>query len=104
VHLLLGDLAFDDEVTPNINRDPRSTTTVWQSSLASRKAYEKALTMADLSPTLRAEALYKLGMVSEALENKRASAREYWEKAAAADPDCRYGRMAQEMLKTMPAK
>jgi tetratricopeptide (TPR) repeat protein len=104
-HLLLGDLAYDDEVAPNPSlRDPRSTTSVWQSELASRKAYEKALAMTDLSPSLRAEGLYKMGMVSEELEHKRASAREYWEKAVAADPDCRYGRMAQEMLKKVPAK
>lgn len=104
-HLLLGDLAFDDEMAPNPNlRDPRSTTSMWQSALASRKAYEKALSIADLSPDLRAEALYKIGMVSEELEHKRASARDAWEKATAADPDCRYGRMAQEKLMSMPAK
>ncbi len=104
-HLLLGDLAFDDEAAPNAAlRDSRSTTSMWQSALASRKAYEKALSLADLSPELRAEALYKIGVVSAELENKRASARESWEKAMAADPDCRYGRMAQEKLKGIPAK
>ena len=104
-HLLLGDLAFDDEVAPSAAlRDSRSTTSVWQSALASRKAYENALSVADLTPDLRAEALYKIGLVSEELEHKRALARESWEKAAAADPDCRYGRMAQEKLKSLPAK
>ncbi|HYL80754.1 MAG TPA: hypothetical protein VEU07_08075 [Candidatus Acidoferrum sp.] len=104
-HLLLGDLAFDDEAAPNPNlRDSRGTTSMWQGALASRKAYEKALSIADLSPDLRAEALYKIGMVSEELENKRASARDSWEKATAADPDCRYGRMAQAKLKSTPAK
>jgi tetratricopeptide (TPR) repeat protein len=104
-HVLLGDLAYDDEVAPNPSlRDPRNPTTEWQSALASRKAYETTLAIADLSPNLRAEVLYKLGRVSEELEHKRASAREYWEKAVAADPDCRYGRLAQEKLTTVPAK
>ena len=104
-HLLLGDLAYDDEVAPKVStRDPRGDTAVWRSTPASRKAYETALAIADLPSDVRAEALYKIGMVSDELENKRPAARQYWEKAAAADPDCRYGRMAQEKLKAVLGK
>jgi hypothetical protein len=38
------------------------------------------------------------------LVNKRGVVRDYWEKVAAADPASRYGRMAQEQLKAVPAK
>jgi hypothetical protein len=104
-HLLLGDLAYDDEMGPNINtRDPRGDTARWQSTLACRKAYESALAIPDLSSDLRAEALYKIGVASAELEHKVAVARDYWQSAAAADSDSRYGRMAQEKLKAVPAK
>lgn len=104
-HLLLGDLAYEDEVGAKLKPNaPSGYDARWQGSPASRKAYETALAMADLPPDLQAEALYKIGVVSDELENKKAAARGYWEKAAAADPDCRYGRMAQEKLKALPAK
>ena len=98
--LLLGDLAYDDELSPA----PGSNTTVWRGTLASRKAYETALAIPGLPHDLRAEALYKIGVVSDVLDRKGAAARQYWEQAAAADPACRYGRMAQERLKAVPAK
>jgi tetratricopeptide (TPR) repeat protein len=103
--ILLGDLAYDEEVAPQVTtRDPRGDTAVWRSSAASRKAYETALAIPDLPHDLRAEALYKLGVLSDVLERKNAAARQYWEQAAAADPGCRYGRMAQEKLKAVPAR
>ncbi len=104
--LLLGDLTYDDEVSAvtTASRDPRGETARRFAGLASRKQYEKALTFPDLRPAHRAEALYKLGMVFAELENKKAAAREYWKSAMAADPVCRYGAMAQEKLKMVPAK
>ncbi len=104
-HLLLGEMAYEDGVTPAADpRDPRGDSARRQNALASHKAYETALAMADLPSDLRAEALYKLGLVSAGLENKRGVARDYWEKAAAADPASRYGKMAQEQLRVVPAK
>ncbi|HSB71500.1 MAG TPA: hypothetical protein VLT62_19405 [Candidatus Methylomirabilis sp.] len=104
-HLLLGDLAYEDEMATKVNpRDPRSDTSVWRSSAVSRKAYETALAIPDLPHDLRAEALYKIGVVSDEVDRKSAAARQHWEQAAAADPACRYGRMAQEKLKAVPAK
>ncbi len=58
--------------------------------------------MPDLPAPLRAEALYKLGVISAELERKPEAAREYWERAVAADPACRYGRMAQRRLQAHP--
>jgi hypothetical protein len=104
-HLLLGDLAYDDEVAPKVStRDPRGDTARWQSTLACRKSYETALAIADLPPDLRAEALYKIGVVSAELENRPAIARDYWQRATATDSASRYGRMAQEKLKAVPSK
>ncbi len=105
-HLLLGDMAYDEAVaSPGADpRDPRVESAKLWITQACRKAYETVLALADLSPDLRAEALYKIGLVSADLENKKAVAREWWEKAAAADPASRYGRLAQEKLKAAPAK
>jgi tetratricopeptide (TPR) repeat protein len=64
----------------------------------------KALAMPDLPATLGAETLYKLGRLSADLEKKPRDAREYWERAVAADPSCRYGMMAQNRLKAGPAR
>jgi hypothetical protein len=104
--LLLGDLAYDDDVdamtAPPGN--PRAEIARRYAGQAPRKQYEKVLALPDLRPALRAEALYKLGVVSAEIENKKGVAREYWERAVAADPVCRYGIMAQERLKTIPAK
>ena len=104
--LLLGDLAYDDDInamtaTPG---NPGAEIARRYAGQAPRKQYEKALAIPDLRPALRAETFYKLGVVSAELENKKAAAREYWERAAAADPVCRYGLMAQEKLKAVPAK
>jgi hypothetical protein len=62
------------------------------------------LALPDLPSELQAEALFKMGLVSEELESKKGDARGWWEKAAAAEPASRYGRMAQEKLKAVPAK
>lgn len=98
--LLLGDLAYDDEVdalkAPPGN--PRAEIARWFAGQTPRKQYEKVLALPDLRPEVRAEALYKLGVVSAQLENKQGTAREYWQQAAAADPACRYGKLAQEKL------
>ncbi len=102
-HLLLGDMAYEEamESRPGPVTVPNQK---WWMGVESRKAYEAALALTDLPPDLRAEAFYKIGIVSAELEKKRDVAREYWEKAVAADPDSRYGRMAQEKLKTVSAK
>jgi len=105
-HLLLGDMAYDEAVeSPKGDpRDPRVETTRLRNTQVSRKAYETVLALADLPPDLCAEALYKMGLVSGELENKKGVAREWWEKAAAADPTSRYGGMAQQKLKAASSK
>jgi hypothetical protein len=104
--LLLGDLAYDDDVDAlgTARRNPRAEIARRYAGQAPRKHYERVLVIPALRPALRAEAFYKLGVVSAKLEKKKAAAREYWERAAAADPDCRYGVMAQEKLKAVPVK
>jgi len=97
--LLLGDMAYDEKGLSN-TADP---TVRWRSIMALRKAYENVLAAADVPPDLRAEALFKMGMISADFEKKNEAARDYWQQAVAADPDSRYGRMAQERLKTVPA-
>jgi tetratricopeptide (TPR) repeat protein len=99
-HLLLGDMAYDEAVT----HPTADLTTRWRSGLEIRKRYEMVLALPDLTPELRAEALFKMGMVSTEFENKKELAREYWGQAAAADPASRYGRMAQEKLKAASSK
>jgi tetratricopeptide (TPR) repeat protein len=104
--MLLGDLAYDDDVdamkAPAGN--PRAEIARRFAGQAPRKQYEKVLALPDLRPEVRAEALYKLGVVAAQLENKQGTAREYWQRAAAADPDCRYGKLAQEKLQAGPTK
>jgi tetratricopeptide (TPR) repeat protein len=104
--LLLGDLAYDSEVS-SLAQPPgspaRESAQRW-AGLAPRKEISKVLTMPDLPAPLRAEALYKLGVISAALERKPEAAREYWDRAVAADPACRYGRMAQRRLQAAPGK
>ena len=104
--LLLGDLAYDDDVEaltlPAGN--PRAEVAKRYVGQEPRKQYEKVLAISDLRPALRAEAFYKLGVVSAQLEKKITAAREYWERAAAANPECRYGVMAQQRLKAVSAK
>jgi tetratricopeptide (TPR) repeat protein len=104
-HLLLGDIAYEDGIHASADRDQaRRELGRWQGAQISRRAYEAALALPDLPFGLRAEALYKLGMVSASLEKKEEVARDYWEKAAAAEPASRYGGMAREKLKRVPAK
>jgi tetratricopeptide (TPR) repeat protein len=104
--LLLGDLAYDSEVS-SLNQAPgspgREATLRW-AGVAPRREIEKALAMPDLSPSLRAEAFYKLGVILAELQGKPETAREFWERAVAADPACRYGRMAQRRLLAPPGK
>ncbi len=102
-HLLVGDIAYEEcEGLPVM--DPRGDNPRLQGTMAARKAYETTLAIADLPADLRAEALYKLGSVSADLENKKPPARELWERAAAADPTSRYGRMAEERLRALPVR
>jgi len=99
-HLLLGDMAYDEAVT----RPTADPATRWRNGLEVRKRYEMVLALPGLPSELQAEVLFKMGLVSEDLEGKKGDARGWWEKAVAADPACRYGRMAQEKLKAVPAK
>ncbi len=104
--LLLGDLAYDSEVS-SLDQAPgspaRESALRWAGA-SPRKEINKVLTMPDLPAPLRAEALYKLGVISAELERKPEAAREYWDRAVAADPACRYGRMAQRRLQAAPGK
>jgi tetratricopeptide (TPR) repeat protein len=104
--ILLGDLAYDSDVqalSAPVGSARRETTSMWL-GVTPRKHYEKALAVPDLPAPLRAETLYKLGKLSADLEKKPKEARESWERAVAADPNCRYGVMAQTRLKAGPAK
>jgi tetratricopeptide (TPR) repeat protein len=98
-YLLLGDMAYDEWVTSR-NAD---TANRWGTSLEARKQYEAAMALPDLPSELRAEALFKLGMALAEVEGKKKEARAYWEKAAA-DSTSRYGRLAQEKLRTLAAE
>ena len=104
--LLLGEVAYDSEVS-SLAQPPgspaRESAQRW-AGLAPRKEINKVLTMPDRPAPLRAEALYKLGVISAELERKPEAAREYWDRAVAADPACRYGRMAQRRLQAAPGK
>lgn len=104
--LLLGDLAYDDDVNAMAfgPGDPRREIVRLYAGAAARKEYEKALALPDLRPSLRAEGLFKLGMVSAELEKKPGAARQYWERAVAAEPNCRYGILAQQRRKAGPVK
>jgi hypothetical protein len=42
--------------------------------------------------------------VAVELQQNRGAAREYWERAMAADPDCRYAVMAKQKLQAVPKK
>jgi tetratricopeptide (TPR) repeat protein len=104
--LLLGDIAYDSdaEALASPSGGPQTQTARLWAGAAARKEYEKALAMRDISAALQAEALYKLGKVSADLEKKPDVAREYWGRAVAADPNCRYGVMAQRRLTAAPKK
>lgn len=106
VQLLLGDLAYDSDVealnSPS-GGPQRQTAALWAGA-AARQEYEKALAMRDISAALQAEGLYKLGKIAADFEKKPSVAREYWERAVAAEPNCRYGIMAQQRLKAAPTK
>jgi hypothetical protein len=104
--LLLGDLAYDSEADALASRsaNPQAQTAMLWAGAAPRREYEKALAMRDVSAAFQAEALYKLGRVAADFEKKPEVARGYWERAVAADPNCRYGIMAQQRLKAAPAK
>jgi tetratricopeptide (TPR) repeat protein len=98
--ILLGDLAYDSDVEAlrSPSRSPQAETAgVWAGTEA-RREYEKALALPGISAALQAEALYKLGRVAADLGKNPGTARGYWERAAAADPDCRYGVLAKQGL------
>jgi hypothetical protein len=103
-HLLLGDLAYDNdlEILRPVNKRPSEETA--SLGITARKEYETALALPDLPAARRAEALYKLGRVVLDVDKKPVTAREYWERAVAADPHCRYGVLAQTRLKVAPGK
>lgn len=99
--IVLGDLSYDSE-RDAINApasDPRRENARRFAGQSTRAAYQKALAMADAPPCVRAEALYKLGRVAADLEGKAESAREFWERAAAADPTSRYAVLAEQQLR-----
>ncbi|MEI8190397.1 MAG: hypothetical protein WCI75_11845, partial [candidate division NC10 bacterium] len=107
-YLLLGDMAYDEWATSS----SADTTSRWRIALAARKQYEAAMALPDLPSDMRAEALFKLGMVLAEVEGKKydlsgrempKDVRAYWERAAA-DPTSRYGKLAQEKLRALPAK
>jgi tetratricopeptide (TPR) repeat protein len=105
-HLVVADLAYDGEFSA-INApatDPRRESARQFAGTHTRPEYERVLAMPDLSSALRAEALYKLGLVSSELQGKKESAREYWQRAADADAGCRYGVMAEQKLKAAPPR
>jgi tetratricopeptide (TPR) repeat protein len=104
--LLLGDLAYDEAVEPRATAAPGGPrdNVFKQRGLAARKQYEAALALPDLTSALRAEAFYKLGVVSAELEKKSADARDYWEKAVATEPTSRYAGMAQRKLTEVPSR
>lgn len=98
--ILLGDLAYDADVaalslSPG---NPTRETALRFGGMAARKEYEKALALPDMPAALQAEALYKLGVVAVEIERRIGAARKHWGDAAAADPTCRYGRMARTKL------
>jgi hypothetical protein len=104
--LVVGDLSYDTELaavkapstTPGVDIAKRFA------GAHTRPEYEKVLAMPDVSSALRAEALYKLGMVAAEIEGKKDNAREYWQRAVAADTGCRYGLLADQKLKAAPQK
>ena len=104
--LLLADLAYDSEASSLAQPagSPARESALRWAGLAPRTELNKVLTMPDLPAPLRAEALYKLGLISAELERKPEAAREYWDRAVAADPACRYGRMAQRRLQAVPGR
>ena len=104
--ILLGDIAYDGDVEAlkSPSAGPQTQTARLWAGAAARQEYEKALATRDISAALQAETLYKLGRVAAVFEKKPGVAREYWERAVAADPDCRYGVMAKNTLLGTPKK
>jgi len=104
--ILLGDIAYDGdmEALKSPSGGPQAQTARLWAGAAARQEYEKALAIRDISAALQAEVLYKLGRVAADFEKKPGVAREYWERAVAADPDCRYGVMAKNKLRGTPKK
>jgi tetratricopeptide (TPR) repeat protein len=104
--LLLSDLAYDSEADALASRtgNPQVQTAMLFAGATTRKEYEKVLAMRDVPAPLQAEALYKLGRVAADLEKKPDVARSYWERSVAADPNCRYGVMAQKKLQAAPGR
>jgi tetratricopeptide (TPR) repeat protein len=98
--LLLGDLAYDSDMQAltSPGGSPQSQSVTLFAGSTARKEYETALATPGLAAALQAEALYKLGKVGAELQRNPGVAREYWERAVAADPDCRYGVMAKQKL------
>jgi tetratricopeptide (TPR) repeat protein len=104
--LVVGDLSFDSERTaidssPN---DPYRQSARRFAGEFSRKEYQKVLAMREVPPSLRAETFYKLGLVALELQGQKPAARDFWERAVAADPNCRYGALAQQRLATLGGK
>ena len=104
--LLLGDLAYggDAQALSSAGGSPQRQTVAMFAGSTARKEYETALATPGLAAALQAEALYKLGKVAAELQQNPGVAREYWGRAVAADPDCRYGVMAKNKLQAAPKK
>jgi tetratricopeptide (TPR) repeat protein len=99
-HLLAAALTYEEALDPSAfgRPGPRDETTRWRDALACRTAYENALAVPGMPARLKAEAHYRLGLVSEVLEKKPLEARQCWERAVAADPASFFGRRAAEKL------
>lgn len=102
-YILLGDLAFDEGLNtppPTLLGPPVDPMEEFAAKASAE--YERALKAKGLPPELTTEARYKMGLVQEVLRKNKASAREWWVKAAEGVQRGPYGRMAQEKLDTLP--
>jgi len=102
-YILLGDLAFDEGLNappPDLTGPPVNPGEEFAAKASAE--YERALKVKGLPPELAAEARYKLGCVQEVLRKNKASAREWWVKAAEGPRRGLYGRMAAEKFDTVP--
>jgi tetratricopeptide (TPR) repeat protein len=102
-YILLGDLAFEEGLNappPTLTGPPVNP--VEEFAAKASAEYERALTLKGLLPELATEARYKMGLVQEVLRKNKATAREWWVKAAEGAQQGPYGRMAKEKLDTVP--
>jgi len=103
--MLLGDIAYEEGV--NAPPPPLSGPPINPREEGASKAtvqYDRVLKVQPLRQALAAEASYKQGMVELALRDKKEKAVECWQRAVAAAPQSRYGKMAQERLGRGPGE